>query len=112
MKITQKGPIKKIGIVFEPFGVNQFLGKPIEMNKVLSSPLFNFFENQIVHQLFNSHHIDNISAILEEELIKMFNPNKNYHIEQAIYLFHNSENKFSVNEMAEFKLGINRKQLN
>lgn len=112
LKITQKGPIHKIGIVFKPFGVNQFLAKQIEINKVFSSPSFNFFENEFVLQLFNNDGIENISATLEEELIKKLIPIENSYIEQAIYMFHDSENESSIDELAKLKIGISRKHLN
>ncbi len=61
LKVTQRGPVHKIGIVFETFGINQF---------------------------------------------------ENAYIEKAIELFHSPTNDLNIDELAELKLGISRKQLN
>ena len=112
LKVTQKGPIHKIGIVFQPFGINQFFAKQIEINKVGYSPSFNFFENEFVLQLFNDNCVEHIVTNLEEQLIKKLNLTENLYIEKALQMFHNSENEFSIDELAEVKLGISRKHLN
>lgn len=112
LKITQKGPIHKIAVVFEPFGINHFLARQIEINKTASSPSFNFFGNEFVLKLFNEDSIENIGDILEEELLKKLIPIKNPYIEKAIQIFHTSANEFSIDELAEVKLGISRKHLN
>jgi len=111
LKVTQHGPVHKIGIVFKPFGINQFLTKEIEINKIVFSPSFIFFENKFVQHLFVQDSLANIVNAMEEQLFKMLNPIENFYIEKALTIFHTEENEFNIDELAEIRLGISRKHL-
>jgi len=111
LKVTQYGPVHKIAIVFKPFGINQFLAKKIEMNSMVSSPGFIFFDAKVVLNLFCENSINNIVSAIEEQLFKLFNPNENFHIEKALEIFHSEEDELHIDKLAETKLGISRKHL-
>jgi len=111
LKVTQHGPVHKIGIVFKPFGINQFLAKEIEINKIVSSPSFIFFENKFVLHLFSQNSLSAIVNAIEEQLFKMFSPIENFYIEKALEIFHTAEDEFNIDELAQTRLGISRKHL-
>jgi len=112
LRVTQNGPVHKIGIVFNPFGINQFLSQDIKINKITSSPSFQFFENDFLIKLFSDWRIDYSVDMLEEQLLANFNSVENLYVCKAIELLHQPENEFSIDELAETKIGISRKHLN
>ncbi len=111
LKVTQRGPVHKIGIVFETFGVNQFLDRETAIDERLCSPSFSFFKDDLITGLFEKT-IDEIRTTLDHELLKLLVPFENAYIEKAIELFHSPTNDLNIDELAELKLGISRKQLN
>lgn len=111
LKVTQTGAVHKIGIVFNPFGINQFLQNELNMSQRISSPLFNFFSNEFIISLFNEDSFANIIELLDDQLLKKINPVSNQYIEKALQVFNTNYNEFSIDELAELKLGISRKHL-
>jgi len=112
LRVTQKGPVYKIGIVFNPFGVNQFLRQDIKMNELTSSPSFQFFENDFLSQLFNEPNIECAVNMLEKQLLENFKNIENSYVTRAIELLHEPENEMGIDVLAETKIGISRKHLN
>ncbi|KQR67697.1 AraC family transcriptional regulator [Pedobacter sp. Leaf176] len=112
LRVTQKGPVYKIGIVFNPFGINQFLRQDIKMNKITSSPSFQFFENDFLRRLFAERNIDYAIDMLEKALSRNFNNIENLYVTRAIELLHQPENELGIDVLAETKIGISRKHLN
>lgn len=110
LKITQKGPVHKIGIVFNPFGINQFLASNISKNESVSSPSFCFFENDFILSLFDKYDLGQVAFALDETLLKLLSPIQNIYIEKSI-LFFEEESDYTINELAA-KLGISREHLN
>src|SRR6478609_1584199 len=111
LKVTQYGPVHKIGIVFKPFGINQFLANEIEMNKIVASPSFVFFENKFVLYLFSQNSLINIVNAIEEQLFKMLTPIENFYIEKALELFQTAEDESNIDKLADIGLGISRRHL-
>ena len=112
LRVTQKGPVYKIGIVFNPIGINQFLRQDIKMNKLASSPSFQFFENDFLRRLFAERNIDYAINMLEKALLENFNSIENLYVTRAIELLHEPNNELAIDVLAETKIGISRKHLN
>lgn len=53
LKVTQKGPVYKIGIVFEPLGIHQFLREEIAINERACSPTFHFLRMLLYRRCSN-----------------------------------------------------------
>lgn len=112
LKVTQQGSVYKIGIVFEPFGINQFLAINIAINKRVSSPIFKFFEDNFIQNLFNTTNFNDIVSLLDQELQNKLNPKQNLYIKKALQILHTSTKEFNIDELANTQLGISRKHLN
>ena len=112
LKVTQEGPVYKIGIVFKPFGINQFLRQDVKMDTLASSPSFQFFENDFLLELFSELNIECAINMLEKQLLENFSNIENSYVTRAIELLHEPENEFGIDALAETKIGISRKHLN
>jgi AraC-like DNA-binding protein len=112
LKVVQDGPVYKIGIVFEPFGINQFINDGFDVGSLKVSPDFNFFSNEHLHQLFAESNEELLVNLLDEQLEKKYQKVENPYIEKALMIFHHSEDDYSIDELAERKLGISRKHFN
>lgn len=109
-KVNQIGPVFKITIVFNAFGINQFIKQKIRFNQISVSPDFEFFDNETLVGLFKLNTYQEIINRLETELLKLLHPLENTYIENALQWFHEEENELTIDELAEKKLGISRKQ--
>jgi len=112
LKVTQNGPVHKIGIVFNPLGINQFLREDINISKIISSPSLSFFDNDFILQLFGENNLDKITSLLDNRLLDNFVNFDNAYLLKAVSLLHGSDHEFNIDELAESKLGISRKHLN
>lgn len=112
LKVTQKGPVYKIGIVFEPLGIHQFLQEEIPINERVCSPTFHFFEDTFVRTLFQSGQLKEIASLLDKQLLQLFMPKENTYLSKAIQMLNAVDHEVSIDELAEVKLGISRKHLN
>ena len=112
LRVTQKGPVYKIGIVFKPFGINQFLRQDVKIDTLASSPSFQFFENDFLLELFSELNIECAINMLEKQLLENFSNIENSYVTRAIELLHEPENEFGIDALAETKIGISRKHLN
>jgi len=112
LKVTQNGPVHKIGIVFNPLGINQFLREDINISKIISSPSLSFFDNDFILQLFGENNLDKITSLLDNRLLDNFVNFDNAYLLKAISLLHSIDHEFNIDELAESKLGISRKHLN
>lgn len=112
LKVTQKGPVYKIGIVFEPFGIHQFLHEEIAINERVCSPTFHFFDEAFVGLLFQSGQLEEIANLLDKQLLQLFAPKENPYLSKAIQMLNAEDHEIGIDELAEVKLGISRKHLN
>lgn len=111
LKVSQKGAVHKIAIVFEPLGINQFMGH-LDLLERQVSPTFQLFDAKEVEQLFEQAIPGQIADLLDSFLLANFKQVQNNYVSEAIAQFHQSENNLLIDEIAENKLGIGRKQLN
>ncbi|WP_113653003.1 helix-turn-helix domain-containing protein [Pedobacter namyangjuensis] len=112
LKVTQIGPVHKIGIVFEPFGINQFISSSIAINNRLTSPEFTLFEQSFLIDLFQENDFSKMVSKLDQYLHSRFSEVQNPYLSKAITLLHESTEELNIDELAETKLGISRKHLN
>ncbi|RZL37896.1 MAG: AraC family transcriptional regulator [Pedobacter sp.] len=112
LKVSQAGPVHKIGIVFEPFGVNQFIGQNAILNQRLSSPEFSLFDDSFLIDLFDENDFNKLVNKLDQYLLTIFSEVQNSYLSKAINILHQSTDEISIDELAEHKLGISRKHLN
>lgn len=112
LKVTQRGPVCKVGIVFEPFGVNQFLPKGTPIHQISCTPTFQFLDNEFVLNLFNEHEFKSMVSLLEKQLLQLLRPVENQYVTNAIQILNLTETEMGIDELAEVKLGISRKHLN
>ena len=112
LKVSQIGPVHKIGIVFEPFGINQVLNGDLAISERVTSPGFSFFDVEFINRLFDIENLEDLKLALDKQILSMFLPVTNEYIIRTLQLFHNSADEISIDELAEHKLGISRKHLN
>ena len=112
LKVTQYGPVYKVGIVFEPFGIHQFMHEKIAIHQRICSPAFQFFEEAFVGRLFQTTQLKKIAGLLDNQLLQLFSPKENPYLSKAIQLLNSAAHEVSIDELAEVKLGISRKHLN
>lgn len=111
LKVSQNGPVYKIAIVFEPLGINQFTNG-IDLTARQTSPGFELFRQRELELLFEEPTSQQIVLRLENLLLERFKPVRNDYVSQALLYFHEPQNDWLIDEIAEKKLGIGRKQLN
>lgn len=109
LKVTQTGSVCKIAIVFNPFGINQFLNGSLLL---AFDTNFSFFEEEEVKQLFRTNNIEKLVTLIDHLLVKRYAKVENLYIEKALELFHDNLNDISIDSIAKNKLGISRKHLN
>lgn len=113
LKVTQIGKVHKIAIVFNPLGVNQFL-----KNKKINGSVVGEFENfdpnidSCLNSLFNITNEDETVSILDDFLLSQLSEFNNEYVENALKFFHDVDNIYTIEEIAEKDLGISRKHLN
>lgn len=111
LKVSQKGAVHKIAIVFEPLGINQFTTE-LELSERKTSPAFQIFDSKDVAPLFEQATPERLTDLLDSLFMAKFKPVQNDYVSEAIAQFHQPENNLLIDEIAEKKLGIGRKQLN
>jgi AraC-like DNA-binding protein len=109
LKVTQSGPVHKIAIVFEPLGINQFLCDIGSDSKVST---LDFFSKAQSNALFKTKDLKLITALMDNYLLEKFTGFKNGYLEKALNLIHTSFDDISIEEIAENKLGVSRRQFN
>lgn len=107
-------PFNRIGIVFQPLGLNHFLNR--DLNEIICAPIiveFDFFKASILpilEQLFDTESFDEKVEILDTFFLSRYIGFSDNKMEEAIMLLFDSEAKFTVEELAD-KLKISRKTL-
>jgi AraC-like DNA-binding protein len=109
LKVTQTGAVCKIAIVFNPFGINQFLNGS---SLLAFDQNFSFFKEEEIKQLFGTSNREKLVTLIDHLLIKRYTKVENLYIEKALDLFRDNVNDISIDLIAENKLGISRKHLN
>ena len=109
LKVTQQGPVHKLAIVFNPLGLQQFFKQDSIVQEIQTG---NFFSEAELKPLFNLTDEEAIINLLDSYLISRYQKVDNPYLEKAISFFHTNYDDLSIEELAENKLGISRKQLN
>jgi AraC-like DNA-binding protein len=109
LKVTQTGAVCKIAIVFNPFGINQFLNGS---SLLAFDQNFSFFKEEEIKQLFGTSNREKLVTLIDHLLIKRYTKVENLYIEKALDLFRDNVNDITIDLIAENKLGISRKHLN
>jgi len=113
IKVSIKGVFNKIGIVFNPLGINFFIDKPL--NEVLTSN-FNYFTyfgeefREVVTQVFDEKNLENKVALLDKFFEKQFVTFDEPILKKSIKTILSTNGAIKVSELSE-KLNVNRKTL-
>lgn len=109
LKVTQRGPVHKVAIVFNPLGIQQFFKQiPIQKETIA----LDFFTSDQLNTIFHTLDEEHISLLLDSYLSEKYQRIENPYLEKAIELFHQHTDDLSIEYLAENILGISRKQLN
>src|SRR5690554_3168320 len=113
IKVSIKGVFDKIGIVFNPLGINFFIDKPL--NEVLTSD-FNYFIyfgeefREVVTQVFDEKNLENKVALLDKFFEKQFVTFDEPILKKSIKTILSTNGAIKVSELSE-EVNINRKTL-
>lgn len=114
MTVELKGVFHKIGVAFNPLGINQFISRPISELYDPVKYLFTHWNPEIIPELkevFQTSDLDQKSQLLDQIFERRFHLNSKLLIlEQALNLIFESFGTIQVDELAE-QIGVNRKTL-
>ena len=108
-------PFDKIGIVFEPLGINYFIKKNI--SEILSNNdelKFNEFEtsmNSTLNKVYSTENTDEKVKFLDDFFLSQLNNFKDEILEKSLELIQENNQKYKVSDLAS-KLKISQKTLN
>lgn len=110
--VTMKGLSQKLGIIFKPLGVNQFID--CKLSSLLSDTIskFNYF-GEAFHKLADDvqeFKIEDKVSLMDKFFKERFIGFENQVLEKTIKLLLNPEETFTIKEIAE-KLQTNRKTI-
>lgn len=111
--VQLNGKQDKIGIVFNPLGLNYFIN--CELSKISDKLEFNFdyfgeeFKNQLV-KVYATSNFEKKVALLDAFFVKKYNPNIDNRIVLAVEQVINSKGTITTQEVAD-SLSISRKTL-
>lgn len=108
------GPFDKIGVAFQPLGINHFLKEPL--SKICPEQInlgFDVFKpqiNNVLTDVFKSDDLDEKVAFLDAYFLSEYQGFKYDNLKQAVELIHASKEKLGVEELS-LKVGVSRKTL-
>jgi AraC-like DNA-binding protein len=113
LSVSLNGIFDKIGIVFNPLGLNHFLDKPL--NEVFNGPVsrFNYFGTaleEVSLRVCNEPDAEKKAALLDEFFIKQYSGFEDAVVKKSVQEILNSNGSVRVEELS-LKLGVNRKTL-
>lgn len=110
-----QAPFDKIGIAFEPLGINYFLEKPVsEFISKNNDWKFFGFENSIemmLNEIFETDNFDKKVKILDDYFLSLLNNFNDEILEKSLELIQQKNQKYKVSELAA-ELKISQKTLN
>jgi len=114
IKVSITPPFNKIGVAFQPLGINNFSHEPLsEITGARGSIIFNHFRASLTPVLDNVYAIKSVEEKIKlldsyfgAQLIGFDEPR----LEKAINLLLTTQKKYSVEELAE-DIGVSRKTL-
>lgn len=112
--VEMKTPFNKIGIAFQPLGINSFIRQ--DLHTLLAnreSKDFDIFSpdiDPILDQVYDTDSIDEKVQLLDNFLLENYVEFKEERLCNAVKLLLNSSKKYSVQELSEY-LSVSRKTL-
>jgi AraC-like DNA-binding protein len=114
IQVELKGVFQKVGVAFNPLGINQFVSKPI--SELYDPQTFHFqhWNPEIFPELaavFEADEIEEKRDLLDQLFEKRFRSNSDLEIvQQAVSLIFNTFGTIQVDELS-LQIGVNRKTL-
>lgn len=107
-------PFNKIGIVFNPLGLNHFLKEPL--SKYLDgyrNQEFTYFYGSLfpaLDKIYSTNSIESKVEALDKFFLSCIEPFEQNHLQKAIEIIHASDTKLSVQNISD-RIGVSRKTL-
>lgn len=117
LAIELRGMLDKITILFKPLGLNHFIKNPFGRIAAESSQLFTEWDEQeifhsFLHSFYSTDDNDQRIIILEEFLLSMFAPVKNYSVfSKAVQQLTDFNEEKSVSDIVTFFKALTLQQL-
>ncbi len=112
--VELKGIVHKIGVAFNPLGINQFISKPISELYDPQTFHFSHWNPEIfseLNEVFQTNDTDQKRDLLDSLFEKRFRPNPDLEIvQQAVTHVFNAFGTIQVDDLAR-QIGVNRKTL-
>ncbi len=112
-QVSMNGCINKIGIVFEPLGLNHFVDQKLENILKKTVQFFDFNDlllKDIAQQVISEQSLEERGAILDDYFLSRYRPFDHQRLRSAVAMIFESKGSISVNEIAH-ALNTNRKTL-
>lgn len=113
-RVIQQAPFSKIGIVFQPLGLNHFIRKNlVQLQKKESDVRFNYFKTSMQPFLDDIYSLENISSkvtLLDTYFERQYVGFEDERMKKAIDFLLSADKKYTVKVLAE-QLEMNRKTL-
>jgi AraC-like DNA-binding protein len=112
-KVDLKGKFNKIGIVFNPLGINHFLGQPLSMVFMPPFARFNSFGEEftrLIHKVYNTADTAAKAVLLDDFFSHAYCGFNEPVVKKAMQHILNSNGTIKVEELSE-NTGVNRKTL-
>jgi len=107
-------PFDKIGVVFQPLGINHFISG--SLSDYLDTPInvqFDYFRESlspVLDQVYETADIARKVQLLDAYFLSVFKGFDHEHLKVAIHLLFSSDRKYTVEELAK-EVGVSRKTL-
>lgn len=113
-RVFQRAPFNKIGIVFQPLGINHFLGQPLaKINNLYGEQEEIYFGTALeacLDQVYQTRDCTQKVALLDAYFLKHYVGFREERLVETIDELLKSEHKYSVNALAQ-KMTLHRKTL-
>jgi AraC-like DNA-binding protein len=113
-KAVIEPPFDKIGVVFQPIGLNHFLEKPL--SEYVTKPItlqFNYFKDSmqsVLDEVYETKDLTKKVELLDAYFLSKYQGFNEKKLEEAIELLFAQDGKYTVEELAQ-ELNIHRKKL-
>ena len=111
--VRMKGKTQKLGIIFQPFGINQFIKNKLGEIATEAVSQFTVFGEPFLEtakNIFQTKDLLQRTKLLDHFLLNIHYPTNEERIEKAIQLIIDNEKGWSAQQIAK-KININRKTL-
>ena len=107
-------PFNKIGVVFQPLGLNSFIDG--DLSDIVKSQInleFNYFKESMqssLTEIFSTDKIEEKVNLLDQYFLQQLRPFKDERLIKAVSILHSTHEKISVGELAS-RVQVSRKTL-